>query len=148
MSAAAAMAAILAALPLPAPPPAPVHAEAKEWAVEASPHGAGAAAIELHLTARAGYHVNLDYPAAFVPSAEGTVRFESARVPLKPSSTAPCQGKAGEVCSASFVLPYSPPAAGPVRVAGTFAFSVCTAERCLIEKVPVSVSAVPAPGRG
>lgn len=36
-----------------------------------------AAAIDLHLAARAGYHVNLDYPVAFVPSPEGTHR-ESA----------------------------------------------------------------------
>jgi hypothetical protein len=68
-------------------------------------------------------------------------------VPLRPETTTPCPGDAKQVCSASLVLPYTPPAGGSARVAGVFAFSVCTAERCLIQKVPLSI-AVPAPARG
>lgn len=147
MSAGAALAVVLAALQgaAPSPPPAPVRAEAKEWVVSAGPRaaGAGSAAVDLQLTARAGYHVNLDYPMAFAPSPDATAVFAGARVPLRPVSTAPCQGDGKDVCSVSLVLPYAPPADGPARVAGVFAFSVCSAERCLIQKVPLSLAAAP-----
>lgn len=129
----------------PAPDPAPVRAEAKEWAVDASLRAAGGASAvaEVHLVSRAGYHVNLEYPMAFLPSREATVKFQGARVPLKPVSTAPCRGDQREVCSVSLELPYTLPSSGSARVAGVLAFSVCSAERCLIQRVPLSLAAEP-----
>ena len=131
------------------PGPASARAEAQEWVVDAIPRPAGSAsAVDLHLVSRAGYHVNMEYPMAFVPSPEATVKFQGVRVPLRPGSTAPCQGDGKEVCSVSLVLPYVPPPSGSARVAGVFAFSVCSAERCLIQKVPLSITAgLPPPAR-
>jgi hypothetical protein len=119
-----------------------VRQEAKEWVVDAAaPSATGDAStrVDVHLTSRAGYHVNMEYPMAFLPSPDATVKFEGTRVALRPVSTAPCQGASQEVCSASLKVPFIPPSGGSARVAGVFAFSVCSAERCLIQKVPLSI---------
>ena len=116
------------------------HAEGGEWVVHLNPPGQGQGAtpsFRLHLTARAGFHVNTDYPMSFRTSADSTISFASAHVALHPSSTKPCGGHAKEVCSATMELPASEPFKGERRLSGTFAFSVCSAERCLIEKVPL-----------
>jgi hypothetical protein len=122
------------------------HAEAAEWTVRvgSSVAGSGAAsAVELHLTSRAGYHVNLDYPMAFRPTPGSTVTFREARVPLSPKIRTPCQGRAQESCAVTLDLPYTAPEKVQARLAGTLAFSVCSAERCLIEKVSLLASLAP-----
>ncbi|HVO21062.1 MAG TPA: hypothetical protein VMU15_17505 [Anaeromyxobacter sp.] len=127
------------------PPPGP-RAQGPEWAVAAEPGASGGPVVDLRVEARAGFHVNLEYPMAFSPSPSATARFQGTRVPLRPARTAACPGDGKEVCSATLELPYLPPPAGAARVAGTLAFSVCSAERCLIQKVPLSLEvASPAP---
>jgi len=131
-----------------ADPPAGPRAEGPEWAVEARPGASGSPLVDLRLEARAGFHINLEYPMAFLPSREATARFSAARVPLRPARTTPCPGDGKEVCSATLELPYGQPPAGAARVAGTLAFSVCSADRCLIQKVPLSLAVGPAVPRG
>ncbi|MBK7860904.1 MAG: hypothetical protein IPJ65_20325 [Archangiaceae bacterium] len=74
----------------------------------------------------AGYHINDDYPVSFEP--EG-----AARLQLKDAvkSTA-CEGDAAHHCSAAVSVP---------NAAGTLAFSVCSADQCLIEKVKLAAAA-------
>ncbi len=90
------------------------------------------------ITALAGYHVNLEYPLSFRPSPEATVEFQGARIALTPASRAPCPGGGKDTCSITAEIPFTAPRAGEARLAGTLAFSVCTADRCLIEKVTLS----------
>ena len=99
------------------------------------------AAARVQLIARGGYHVNLDYPLAFIPAADATADFASARVALSPSERTPCDGHPGDVCTVGADVPLVPRGGSALRVAGTLAFSVCTAERCLIEKAPLAVTA-------
>jgi hypothetical protein len=99
------------------------------------------AAARVRITARGGYHVNLDYPLAFIPGADATADFASARVALTPSERSPCDGHPGDVCALAADVAFVPRDAAALRVAGTVAFSVCTAERCLIEKAALAVTA-------
>jgi len=131
-----------------ADPPAGARAEAAEWAVQAQPGASGGPVVDLRVEARAGYHVNLEYPMAFLPSQEATAKFPSARMPLRPARTMPCPHDGKEVCAATLELPYARPPAGATRVAGTLAFSVCSAEKCLIQKVPLSLAVASPPPRG
>jgi hypothetical protein len=118
-------------------------AEAEAWTVALElPAGlrAGApATARVRVTARAGYHVNLEYPAAFKPDAGATVTFAGARVPLAAASAekVACAGHATDTCQAAFALPFTP-GDRPARLAGTVSFSVCTADRCLIERVALA----------
>ncbi len=129
----AAAAVAVAAADVPAP-----RAEAAEWAatLEAPPARAGSTAMaSLHVSARAGYHVNLDYPMAFRPAPESTAAFSAERIPLRPAAATPCQGRPAETCAVRLELPFTAPSKGAAHLAGTLAFSVCSADRCLIEKV-------------
>jgi hypothetical protein len=129
----------LAASATPSPPSD--HAEAAEWAVrmERAEHHPGAAGgpavVRIHVTSRAGYHLNMEYPVGFIPAPECTAFPERGRIPLRPSSTRPCQGHPDESCSMTLDLPGIAPEKAGARVAGTLAFSVCSSESCLINKV-------------
>jgi hypothetical protein len=126
----------------PATPPARAEAQAWTVALDLPPVvRAGEAAVALVLLgARAGHHVNLEYPASFRPDGAATARFSGPRVALAVGQRLPCAGRLGETCQVTLALPFTP-GAGPVRISGTVAFSVCTAERCLIEKVALAVGA-------
>jgi hypothetical protein len=100
-----------------------------------------AAAARVRIAARGGYHVNLDYPAAFVPAPDATADFPSARVRLEPLEKIACVEHPSDTCTLTAAVPLTPRPGAPVRVAGTLAFSVCTADRCLIEKAPLAVTA-------
>lgn len=69
-----------------------------------------------------GFHLNEEYPVSFAPE-------DGGRLPLKDAAKlAACDGHAEEKCALSVGLP---------NQAGTFAFSVCSKDACLIEKVPI-----------
>jgi hypothetical protein len=129
-----------------APPPAPSRAEAPPWAVSLelpTPLRPGVAATAtIRLTSRAGHHVNLEYPAAFKPDDRSTVTFSGARVPLTVAASSPCPGRAGETCEVALALPFTP-GKGRSRLSGTALFSVCTVERCLIERIALSADSAP-----
>ena len=125
-----------------APAPAPARAEAGPWTValeQAGPLQRGVpAAATIRLAARDGHHVNLEYPAAFKPDPQATVAFGGARVALAVTARRPCAGRPDETCELEWALPFTP-GPPPVRLSGTVLFSVCTAERCLIERVALGL---------
>jgi hypothetical protein len=135
-----------AAAPPPGEPQPPSPAEAEPWtvalALPASLRAGVPATATVSLTARAGHHVNLEYPLAFKPDARSQASFSAPRVPLAVAASRPCTGRPAETCEVTLPLPFTP-GAGPVRLSGTVLFSVCTAERCLIERV--ALGAAPAP---
>jgi hypothetical protein len=99
----------------------------------------------VHIEARAGYHVNADYPLAFAP-AEGpadrtSADFASHRVPLAPGMREACAGTGHDACTVDVLLPFTPRAGEELRVSGKVLFSVCSKDRCLIEKVPIELRA-------
>jgi len=123
-------------------------AEATEWRVSMSvspvaPEATSTARLEV--TSRAGFHVNLDYPMSFRASSEGSVALPKSRIALRPIATKPCAEGSQDSCSVSLEVPFTAPSKGEARVAGTLAFSVCSVERCLIEKVPLLARARLAP---
>jgi hypothetical protein len=97
----------------------------------------------IRLEAKDGFHVNADYPLSFRPDGSSPgITFEGERIDLaKKAERTPCPTAPQDACTVRARIPFR--AAGPGRAAGIFAFSVCTPEQCLIEKVPVSAQ-VPA----
>lgn len=92
------------------------------------------------VVARDGFHVNPDYPVAFKPATESTVKFGGERVPLADGRTTPCAANAEDSCEVAFDLPFVAGEAGSNAVKGVLAFSVCSADKCLIEKVPLTLA--------
>jgi hypothetical protein len=132
------------AAPAPAGGPTPGStAEGQFWQVALEPppsFRAGApAAARVRIAARGGYHVNLDYPAAFVPAPGSSADFGAARIPLEPGERTACAEHPSDTCAVAASLPLTPRPGPELRIAGTLAFSVCSAERCLIEKAPLQV---------
>ena len=129
----------------PAPPAGP-RAEGAAWAVALDlPDRVArgkAAAARVVVTARAPYHVNLDYPMSFRPDAASTAAVSGQRVPLGEGALrVACKDHPDETCSIAAPLPFTAPAGGEARLAGTVSFSVCNPDRCIIEKVMLSAAA-------
>ncbi len=104
-----------------------------------------AATARVVVTARGPYHVNRDYPTSFRVDKASTASFTAEKLPLgEGAERTPCKDFPGEACALSAPLPFRAAASGETRIAGVVAFSVCNADRCLIEKVPVAVSVAPA----
>lgn len=84
------------------------------------------ASVEVKLQAKAGYHANEEYPYKFKVQPCPGLEYEQDVV----------RGDAVKIEGASAVLqvPFKAKDSGPRLFAGTFAFSVCSAERCLVEK--------------
>lgn len=128
--------------PPPASRPGPT-AEAPEYAVTIVGPGSATvgaeAAARITITARAGLKVNQEYPVAFRPEGHEGVRFGDGKVKLTLSELEPCPGKPADACAAKATLPFVPERAGASTVAGVLQFSVCDAERCLIEKAALAL---------
>jgi hypothetical protein len=92
------------------------------------------------VTAKSGFHVNPEYPVSFKPEGSESVKFSGERVALTAGTKTPCAEKAEDACKVEFPLPATPEKAGPAKLAGVLAFSVCSADKCLIEKVPVTLA--------
>jgi hypothetical protein len=141
------LAGILAlALAADAPPTKPVGSRAEGEAYQVSlvpPPSAkpgAAATVRVVVAARGPYHVNRDYPTNFRVDKGSTAVFSGEKVPLgEGAERTPCKDFPGEACALSAPLPFRAAASGETRIAGVVAFSVCNADRCLIEKVPVAV---------
>ena len=128
----------------PAPPPqaaqAPApgaRAETKEYVVALAARGGDGTVT---ITAKPPLHINPEYPTAFRPD-PGPVTFDGPKVSLAQESKKPCAEKAEDTCESSSSIKYAGASPG-ARVSGTVLFSVCEAERCLIEKAQVA-AAVP-----
>jgi hypothetical protein len=96
------------------------------WLQAASPIAAGApATVEAVLVAKPPYHCNAEYPHKFkLGAAPAGLSYPEATV------------KGMKVTAERSVLsiPVQAQAAGKATVSGTLSFSVCTDERCLVEK--------------
>lgn len=91
--------------------------------------------LELTIAAKQGFKINAEYPHSFRPGREG-VTFASDRIELwDAASKTACAHKAEDTCSMTTSIPFE----GDGKAEGVAAFSVCDAEMCLIEKVPVSL---------
>ena len=105
------------------------------------PYQAGvAASAPLTVTAKNGFHVNPEYPMAFKPEGHQAVQFPAERLKLTWGDKKPCPTNAEDACEVEVLLPVTPAQTGNAVVAGVVAFSVCNPERCLIQKIPVSVA--------
>jgi hypothetical protein len=86
--------------------------------------------VKLVLEARAPYHTNAEYPYKFTFGAPvGGVSYPTAVVK---------EMKIAEM-SATMPLPIQATTSGPATVQGTFNFSVCSADKCLIEKATLTL---------
>ena len=127
-------------------PPAPVsnRAEGPTFEVLLDPPASAKpgkpASARVVIRSRGPYHVNRDYPLAFEPAEDATAWPARDRIPLSAGERTPCADQAGEACTVAAPLAFTPAAAGAVRVSGTVRFSVCSAERCLIEKQPLALT--------
>jgi hypothetical protein len=96
------------------------------WLQAASPIAAGApATVEAVLVAKPPYHCNAEYPHKFkLGAAPAGLSYPEATV------------KGMKVTAERSVLsiPVQAQAPGKATVSGTLSFSVCTEERCLVEK--------------
>lgn len=101
----------------------------------------GASAATATVKARDGFHVNADYPVAFKPAADATVKFASEKLALGAGTRTPCPAPhETDACQADFEVPFTTDAVGPQQVKGTLLFSVCRADKCLVEKVPLTLA--------
>lgn len=95
-------------------------------APKASLKAGQAGAVEVVLTAKAPFHVNDKYPIKLKLRETAGVKYENLTI-----------GKdAAKVEAMKAVLPvsFTPDGAGKRTVAGLFSFSVCTEDKCLMEK--------------
>jgi hypothetical protein len=128
------------AVPAAAAPPASARVEQPQFVVAlAGPTEAragGAAALEVTVTARGGYHLNKDYPSSFRVAADGEgVTYPSPKVDK--FALEACTAAPGESCAARAQVPFVAARPGAQRVGGTLAFCVCNADECLIQKIAV-----------
>lgn len=85
-----------------------------------------AGSVEVVLAAKAPFHVNDKYPIKLKLKETPGVKYENMTV-----------GKDAvklEAMKATMPVSFTPDAAGKRTVAGTFSFSVCTEDKCLMEK--------------
>ncbi|MFO0551258.1 MAG: hypothetical protein U0271_22910 [Polyangiaceae bacterium] len=83
------------------------------------------------VTALGEYHVNPEYPYKFVlNAAPAGVSFGETTIRTVSRSEK----------KASISIPFSADAAGTATISGVCSLSVCTAQNCVVEKVPLSVS--------
>ncbi len=89
--------------------------------------------IDFVVRAKAGFHVNADYPHRFVKDEDKGVDVAD----VKAASSTEHEKK--------LTATYARTASAATLIRGRLFLSVCTDDRCLIEKVPISLD-VPAPG--
>ena len=137
-----------AAMPQPSPQPADASSAAAAPAAAAAPSGAAkfsdtgfdlsleapkaslkagqAGAVEVVLTAKAPYHVNDKYPIKLKLKETPGVKYENLTIGRDAVKL--------EAMKAVMPVSFTPDGAGKRTVAGQFAFSVCTEDKCLMEK--------------
>ena len=109
--------------------------------VARGPYSANQAATAVvSVAAKAGYHVNPEYPMVFKPEGQSGVQFAQERLKLTWGPKTPCADKPEEACAVEVPIALTPEKAGPAVVAGVVAFSVCNPQHCLIEKLPLSLA--------
>jgi hypothetical protein len=84
----------------------------------------------LELKAKRPHHVNQEYPHKFRLKPTDGITF--------PNSTLARDAMTLEPMAISLKVPFTPTRSGTLTISGEFAFSLCTADRCLIEKRTLS----------
>lgn len=100
------------------------------------------AELIISVQAKAGMHVNAEYPINFRPvSTVNSVKYPKQRFDLLAiSKKTPCdEGKGKDFCTLTAPVPFTVDVAGPRRIEGILAFSVCDKNRCLIEKATLGM---------
>lgn len=123
-----------------APPPPPVESPKQNgqafsvWLQSSGKYTAGQqGAVEAVVMPKGEFHCNQEYPYKFVTSSLSTgVTF--------PKSTYRAEGVSISPNRAVMRIPFVPQSAGEARIGGTFHFSVCTDQQCLVEKRDVFVT--------
>ena len=120
-------------------------ASSPSYKVSASVEGQGNdRELELSLVAEGGYKVNEEYPLSFVPEKSQTeVLFSSAQYALTPHTKKNCAEKKDAVCEVRAKVPFEA-TKDATQVEGVLKMSVCSLDKCLIEKVPVTAKIQPA----
>ena len=131
--------------PPPAASPPAASAEPRPYEVSLLPPAEAApgrpATARVIVASTGSYHVNKDYPLAFRPEPGSTAAFGAEKIPLgAQAERTPCAAHPQEDCRVAAPLPFTLTAPGPATLSGTLAFSVCNADRCLIEKVPLTMA--------
>jgi hypothetical protein len=88
------------------------------------------AEAEIVLVAKPPFHVNDKYPYKFKTKQTQGIKYPAAT--LK-------EGVKLETQRAVLPVSFTPESAGKQRIEGQFSFSVCTEEKCLIEKRPLAL---------
>ena len=120
------------AVPDPGAPPASGKAEYHEDTFDLAIRPIGAltsgtpGAVEIQLSAKGGYHCNDKYPYKFKTGQSEGIQF-AAPVFTKDALTL-------EEMKATMKVDLTPQTKGEKSIRGMFAFSLCSAERCLVEK--------------
>jgi hypothetical protein len=84
------------------------------------------ATVAIQVDAKGGYHVNDKYPYKFKPAASPGVAYASPAFGTESTKL--------EEKHATMTVRFTPEGKGDKTVAGLFAFSLCSADQCLIEK--------------
>jgi len=123
-----------------APPPPPVESPKQTgqafsvWLQSSGRYTAGQQGIvEAVVVPKGEFHCNQEYPYKFVASAG------SSGVTY-PKPTLRAEGVSVSPTRAVMRIPFVPQNAGEAKVGGTFHFSVCTDQQCVVEKRDVSVT--------
>lgn len=122
------------------PPPPPVESPKQNgqafsvWLQSSGKYTAGQqGAVEAVVMPKGEFHCNQEYPYKFVTSSLSTgVTF--------PKSTYRAEGLSLSPNRAVMRIPFVPQSAGEARIGGTFHFSVCSDQQCLVEKRDVFVT--------
>ena len=114
--------------------PAPSAIRESHFELKASsqgPHTVGTTeSLDIVLEALGGYKVNQEYPYKFKLRPAAGVTFP---MPIVKKDRVKLDKR-----RATMTVPFTPTATGARRIGGEFAFSVCTDEKCLIEKRELS----------
>ena len=84
------------------------------------------ATVEITVDAKGGYHPNEKYPYKFKPAEAPGVRYASPAFSTEAVKLEPRR--------ATLTVSFTPEGKGDRTIAGLFAFSLCSADQCLIEK--------------
>ncbi len=82
--------------------------------------------VEIAVLAKGGYHVNDKYPYKFKPSVTQGLTYATPTFSTEATKL--------EEKRATMTVTFTPDGKGERTIAGLFAFSLCSADQCLIEK--------------
>lgn len=122
----------------PAAPPGELKSQVSEdsFDLKIEPTGSYAAGkegqVQIVLDAKAPFHVNKEYPYSFALNDSPGLKFASMKVQKDAVKL--------ETQRATMTVPFTPSKGGAHTISGTFKFSVCTDEQCLIKKQELALS--------